>query len=99
MVTDRGHANLVASDDLAPEPQDTAVEFRDLRFAYSVPLPAEAEPPPALIAWVYVTPTGAIDAMVMNGRAAKMSRLMHHGKVSVVEGRRAARSHAKRASA
>jgi inner membrane protein len=34
VVTDRGHANLVTSDALAPQPQDTAVEFRDLRFLF-----------------------------------------------------------------
>jgi inner membrane protein len=64
VVTDRGPANLVASDELAPQPQDTAVEFRDLRFAY----PFLSRGTPALTAWVYVTPEGTVDAMVMNNR-------------------------------
>ena len=68
LVTDRGSASLVASDDLAPQPLDTAVEFRDLRFAYPILSRDEGR---ALAAWVYVTPAGAIDAMVMNGRAQK----------------------------
>ena len=56
MVTDRGHANLVASDELAPQPQDTAVEFKDLRFAYG--FLSRSRTSAALIAWVYVAPTG-----------------------------------------
>ncbi|MEA2258307.1 MAG: inner membrane protein, partial [Acidobacteriaceae bacterium] len=71
VVTDRGRANLVASDDLAPQPQDTAVEFRDLRFAYSFLASANNRASSALTAWVYVTPSGAIDAMVMNNRLQK----------------------------
>jgi inner membrane protein len=70
VVTDRGPANLVASDELAPQPQDTAVEFRDLRFAYSF-LSRSGAASSALTAWVYVTATGAIDAMVMNNRVQK----------------------------
>jgi len=70
LVTDRGSANLVASDDIAPQPLDTAVELRDLRFAYPV-LSRDSSTSRALAAWVYVTPTGSIDAMVMNGRAQK----------------------------
>lgn len=66
LVTDRGPANLVASDDLAPQPQDTAVEFRDLRFAYSFFPRNNGKGPAALTAWVYVTPAGAVDAMVMD---------------------------------
>jgi inner membrane protein len=66
LVTDRGHANLVASDELAPQPQDTAVEFRDLRFAYG--FFSRRRDSTALTAWVFVTPAGAVDAMVMNGR-------------------------------
>jgi inner membrane protein len=66
LVTDRGRANLVASDDLAPQPQDSAVQFRDLRFAYS--FLSRSRDSTALTAWVYVAPNGAIDAMVMNGR-------------------------------
>jgi inner membrane protein len=66
VVTDRGHANLVASEELAPQPQDSAVELRDLRFAYSFLL--RGRDSTTLTAWVYVAPDGAIDAMVMNGR-------------------------------
>lgn len=66
VVTDRGHANLVASDELAPQPQDSAVEFRDLRFAYR--FLSRGRDSTTLTAWVYVAPGGAIDAMVMNGR-------------------------------
>jgi inner membrane protein len=71
IVTDRGRANLVASDDLAPQPQDTAVEFRDLRFAYSFLSSGNNRAASALTAWVYVAPSGAIDAMVMSGRLQK----------------------------
>jgi inner membrane protein len=60
VVTDRGPA---------PQPGDTAVEFRDLRFAYSVLSRGRAAG--ALTAWVYVTPAGAIDAMLMNNRQQK----------------------------
>jgi inner membrane protein len=69
VVTDRGHANLVASDELAPQPQDTAVEFKDLRFAYG--FLSRSRNSAALTAWVYVAPNGAIDAMVMNNRVQK----------------------------
>lgn len=68
LVTDRGSANLVASDDLAPQPLDTAIEFRDLRFSYPV---LGRDSSKVLGAWVYVAPSGAIDAMVMNDRVQK----------------------------
>ena len=57
--------------DLAPQPQDTAVEFRGLRFAYSFLASGNNRASSALPAWVYVTPSGAIDAMVMNNRLQK----------------------------
>ncbi len=69
LVTDRGHANLIASDDLAPQPQDTAVEFRDLRFAYG--FLSRGKDSRVLAAWVYVGPDGQIDAMVMNNHVQK----------------------------
>jgi inner membrane protein len=69
LVTDRGHANLVASDELAPQPQDTAVEFRDLRFAYG--FLSRGKDSRVLAAWVYVGPRGQIDAMVMNNHVQK----------------------------
>jgi hypothetical protein len=62
---------VVASNDLAPQPQDTAVEFRDLRFAYSFLSADNTRAASALTAWVYVTPSGAIDAMVMNNHLQK----------------------------
>jgi inner membrane protein len=68
VVTDRGPAGLVVAGELAPQPRDTLVELRDLRFAYSVLSRRTAG---ALTAWVYVTPAGAIDAMVMNNRLQK----------------------------
>ena len=71
LVTDRGRANLAASDEFAPEPLDTAVQFRDLRFAYSIFSPTRGGDTNALSAWVYVTPAGAVDAMVMNNRVQK----------------------------
>jgi inner membrane protein len=72
VVTDRGRANLVASDELAPEPLDSAVEFQDLRFAYPVLSRGRSRAAAATLnAWVYVSPAGAIDAMVMNGRPQK----------------------------
>jgi inner membrane protein len=69
--TDRGNANLVASDELAPEPLDTVDEFSDLRFAYPVLFRGRRGAATALTAWVYVAPGGAIDAMVMNNRLQK----------------------------
>jgi inner membrane protein len=71
LVEDRGHANLVASDELAPQPLDTAVEFSDLRFAYGVLSRSRNGATSALSAWAYVAPDGAIDAMVMNNRVQK----------------------------
>jgi inner membrane protein len=71
VVTDRGRADLAAADDFAPEPLDTAVQFRDLRFAYSIFSRTRGGDSTALSAWVYVTPGGAIDAMVMNDRLQK----------------------------
>jgi len=71
LVEDRGHANLVASDELAPEPLDTAVEFSDLRFAYPVLSRGRSGATRALTAWDYIAPDGTIDAMVMNGRVQK----------------------------
>ena len=71
VVTDRGRANLVASDELAPEPLDTAVEFSRSEVCLPCPLPQQSGAARALTAWVYVTPAGAIDAMVMNNRLQK----------------------------
>ncbi len=70
VTTDRGPANLVASDEVAPEPEDTAVAFRDLRFAARV-LASGRGGDAVLHAWVYVSPQGAIDAMIMSGRVQK----------------------------
>ncbi len=70
LVIDRGRAETVASDDLAPEPMDTAVEFRDLRYGYNV-LSQGKQGGATLNAWVYLTPAGTIDAMVMNGKVQK----------------------------
>jgi inner membrane protein len=74
VVTDRGSAGLVASNDLAPDPSATAVQFRDLRFAYP-PLTrslngGERSDPP-LGAWVYVMPDNEVAAMLMSGRVQK----------------------------
>jgi inner membrane protein len=71
VAEDRGHANLVASDELAPQPLDTAVEFSDLRFAYGFLSRGRNGAASALSAWAYVAPDGAIDAMVMSGRVQK----------------------------
>ncbi len=68
VVTDRGRANLVASNDLSPQPLDTAVQFRDLRFSYPVLFRKKTGASIALMAWIYLDPDGKIDAMVMNGR-------------------------------
>ncbi len=75
VVTDRGRANLVASDELSPQPQDTAVQFRDLRFSYPVLLRGKPGASTALMAWIYVTPQGEIDAMVMNGRLQQAAEI------------------------
>jgi inner membrane protein len=69
VVTDRGSANLAASE-LAPNPLDTAVELRDLRFAYPALMRSGAGVSP-LTAWVYVNQENGIDAMVMGGRVQK----------------------------
>ena len=71
LVEDRGNANLVASDELAPNPLDTAVEFSDLRFAYPPLSRGRSATSRALNAWDYIAPDGTIDAMVMNGRVQK----------------------------
>jgi inner membrane protein len=70
VVTDRGSANLVASDELAPNPLDTAVEFRDLRFVYPALIRGEGNAPP-LSAWVYVNRENGIEAMVLGGRVQR----------------------------
>ena len=70
VVIDRGHANTIASDESAPEPMDTAVEFRDLRYAYPI-LSRGPNAAATLNAWVYLKPDGTVDAMVMNGREQK----------------------------
>ena len=70
LTTDRGPANLVASEELAPAPMDTAVDFRDLRFAAPI-FPNGKGRNTALSAWVYVTPQKKIDAMIMSGRVQK----------------------------
>ena len=67
-MTDRGPATVVAAEDLAPDPQDTAVEFRDLRYSYAVLTRGSAK---VLNAWVYIAPSGSIAAMVMNDRVQK----------------------------
>jgi inner membrane protein len=74
VVTDRGNANLMPGGSLAPDSLDTAVQFRDLRFAYSALSRSagggEGTSTP-LGAWAFITPRGDIAAMVMNGRAQK----------------------------
>jgi hypothetical protein len=71
VVTDRGHANLVASNELAPEPLDEAVEFRDLRFAYPILSGDRGGATKALTGWAYVSPSGVIDALVMENHVQK----------------------------
>ena len=56
--------------ELAPNPLDTAVELRDLRFAYPALMRSEAGASP-LTGWVYVNQQNGIDAMVMGGRVQK----------------------------
>ncbi len=72
VVTDRGSANLTALNSLASNPFDTAVEFRDLRFAYSFLNRGRASNGSTpLTAWVYINPDGKVDAMVMDNHAQK----------------------------
>jgi inner membrane protein len=66
LTTDKGNKG---SSDFAP--QDTEVEFRDLRFAYSFMAHRDDSGRAALTAYVYVTPSRAVDAMVMNGRVQR----------------------------
>lgn len=71
VVTDQGPANTSASNDVPPpNPLDTVVEFRDLRFAYPR-LPGGREGPAPLSGWVYVAPDNTIDLMIMDGRVQK----------------------------
>jgi inner membrane protein len=70
VVTDRGPANTVASNEIAPNPLDTAVQFRDLRFAEIGVAPTRTSDPP-LSGWVYVAPDGSTNMMVMDGRVQK----------------------------
>jgi inner membrane protein len=70
VVTDRGSVSQTASSDLAPNPLDTAVEFRDLRFAYPALVRRETGDDP-LSGWVYVNQENGIDAMVMGRRVQK----------------------------
>ena len=58
LVEDPGHANLVASDELVPEPLDTAVEFSDLRFAYPILSRGGSVSTRTLTAWDYIAPDG-----------------------------------------
>jgi inner membrane protein len=60
MTIDRGPA--------PDDPRDTAVEFQDLRFAYSFLARQGKNGRSALTAWVYVEPNGTIAAMEMNNR-------------------------------
>ncbi len=76
VVADLGPADLTAAGSQAPNPKDSVVEFRDLRFAYSTPLTeilgsGGGEPP--LAARVFVTPDNTIDGIEMNGRVRKAS--------------------------
>ena len=72
VVTDRGSANVMASNGLAPNPLDTAVEFRDLRFAYSFLNRSRGNNGSTpLTAWVYITSSGKVDAMVMDNHVQK----------------------------
>jgi inner membrane protein len=70
VVTDRGSANLTTSAATAPNPLDTAVEFRDLRFAYPALVRGESGASP-LMGWVYVNQENGIDAMAMGQRVQK----------------------------
>lgn len=75
VVTDWGSANLMVSPELAPDPIATAVQFRDLRFAYPALTRSmsNGEQPsnPPLGAWAYVMPDNQVAAMVMSGRVQK----------------------------
>ena len=70
LVIDHGRASTLASDEGEPEPTDTAVEFRDLRFGYPI-FARQTGAAATLNAWVYLKPDGAVDEMVMNGREQK----------------------------
>ena len=73
VVSDRGSADVVPSDDFAPDPLDRAVEFRDLRFAYPAlgALILNQGDTAPLSGWVDVKPNGSVDAMVMAGRVQR----------------------------
>lgn len=76
VTADLGLAELADPGGLAPNPQDSVVEFRDLRFTYRTLLnrvlgERSSRSVPPLGALVYVSPSGTIDAMEMNGRIQK----------------------------
>ncbi len=71
VVTDRGSANLTPAGGLAPNPLDTAVEFRDLRFAYSFMGSRGNNGSTPLTAWVYIAPSGRVDAMAIGNHVQK----------------------------
>ena len=67
LVVDQGNEIPPGLDGISP--QDTTVQFRDLRFAYSTMfLDANRAP---LSGWVVVDPERNIDTMVMNGQVQK----------------------------
>lgn len=53
-----------------PLPDWHTVEFRDLRFSYSVMFLGNAKTPP-LTGWVYLGPGEEVEAMLLNGREQK----------------------------
>ena len=76
IVTDRGNAaNLAPVKGVEPPAEGqawTAVQFRDLRFAYSpVSFVAFDRRDPPLSGWVFVGPSHEIEAMGMDARAQK----------------------------
>jgi inner membrane protein len=79
VVTDLGSAALLPPGDAISNPNAHVVEFRDLRFAYP-DLPfgisrgsaettgSSQSTAPPLTGWVYVSPSGFVDSMIMGGR-------------------------------
>ena len=70
LVEDVGHQAAAGSGLMPPRPDWTTIEFRDLRFSYSVLFLDSSKSSP-LAGWVYVGPGQEIEAMILSGREQK----------------------------
>jgi len=68
VVEDHGAMTAPGKKAWPPQQGWHTVEFRDLRFAYSVLSSQNGQKDPPLSAWVYVGPAGSIEGMFMSGQ-------------------------------